>query len=151
MIIKYIVFIQQVYKKLLSVTLSYSQLLSVTRNMATTIAMLVKERINNMPDDIDNIKDVEAYFKQVTKEEKHKLKAEEAAKKKNKKKEDSDENDKPKKAVRSYQIFAKDFRIKIKEESPDLSAAEVRAKLSEEWKKHKEALLVVTATETSES
>ena len=78
------------------------------------------------------------------------MKAEEAAKKKNKK-EDSEENDKPKKAATSYQIFAKEFRIKIKEESPDLSAAEVRTKLSEEWKKHKEALLVVTAIETSES
>jgi hypothetical protein len=120
--------------------------------METTVAMFIKERIANMSDELDNIKDVEAYFKQVTKEfkeEKKRLKSQEAAdKKKNKRVDQEDDgNDKPKKPATLYQIYSKEIRMKIKENFPELSAAEVRAKLSEEWKKYKEEL--ANAGETS--
>ena len=90
--------------------------------MDTTIAMMIMERIANMPDELDTIKEVEAYFKQAmkeTKEEKKKLKTEEAAKKKNKRDDqDDDGNEKPKKPATAYQIFAKETRAKIKEDFP---------------------------------
>ena len=121
--------------------------------MDTTIATMIMERISNMPDELDTIKEVEAYFKQAMKEikeEKKKLKAEEAAKKKNGKKnkrddQDEDGNEKPKKPATPYQIFAKEIRAKIKEDFPELSPADVRTKLSEEWKKHKEELAAAAA------
>jgi hypothetical protein len=122
--------------------------------MDTTIAMMIMERIANMPDELDTIKEVEAYFKQAmkeTKEEKKKLKTEEAAKKKNKRDDqDDDGNEKPKKPATAYQIFAKETRAKIKEDFPELSPADIRAKLSDEWKKHKEEL-VAAVVATSES
>ena len=125
--------------------------------MDTTVAKMIIERITNMPDELDTIKEVEAYFKQAMKdikEEKKKLKAEEAAKKKNNKKnkrddQEDDGNDKPKKTATPYQIFAKENRMKIKEDFPELSPADVRTKLSEEWKKHKEALAAAVVKASS--
>ena len=147
----------KVTQKLLKVTLSRSKLLLVTREMDTTIATMIMERIANMSDELDTIKEVEAYFKQAMKEikeEKKKLKAEEAAKKKNGKKnkrddQDEDGNEKPKKPATPYQIFAKEIRAKIKEDFPELSPADVRTKLSEEWKKHKEELAAAAAMAVS--
>jgi hypothetical protein len=132
--------------------------------MDTTIKMRYMEYIAKMPDDID-VKDIMAYSKDFCKEikeEKKKLKAEEAAKKKNGKKnkrddQDEDGNEKPKKPATPYQIFAKEIRAKIKEDFPELSPADVRTKLSEEWKKHKEelaaaaAMAVSSATQESEN
>ena len=113
--------------------------------MDTTFAMILKERIANMPDDINDIKELEAYIKQTMKdikEENKKKKAEEAEKKKNEKKKKRDNvaedgNEKPKRRQNQYREFMKENRIKIKEQFPQLSPAEIREKLAEEWEKHK--------------
>lgn len=121
--------------------------------MDTTIATMIMERIANMPDELDTIKEVEAYFKQAMKEikeEKKKLKAEEAEKKKNDKpkrvakkadvKVDDDGNVIPKKLTPLNQ-YIKDNQQRINEKYPDLTNPERFTKLAEEWKEYKKTLV----------
>jgi hypothetical protein len=119
--------------------------------MDATIAMRFKEYMTNMPNDID-VKDIMTYskdfFKEI-KEEKKKLKAEEAAKKKNDKpkrvvkkaavKVDEDGNVIPKKLT-PWNQYIKDNQQRIKEKYPDLTNPERFTKLAEEWKEFKKTL-----------
>ena len=120
----------------------------MTAVAAPTIAITFKERIMNMPDDLNTKKDVDEYFKQLMKdikEEMKKDKIENAEKKKNDKKKkkdnlDEDGNEKPKKPLNKYQQFIRDNQERIKEEFPELSNTERFTKLAEEWGKFKATL-----------
>jgi hypothetical protein len=120
----------------------------MTAVAAPTIAITFKERIMNMPDDLNTKKDVDEYFKQLMKdikEEMKKEKIENAEKKKNDKKKkrdnlDEDGNEKPKKPLNKYQQFIRDNQERIKEEFPELSNTERFTKLAEEWGKFKAIL-----------
>ena len=120
----------------------------MTAVAAPTIAITFKERIMNMPDDLNTKKDVDEYFKQLMKdikEEMKKEKIENAEKKKNDKKKkkdnlDDDGNEKPKKPLNKYQQFIRDNQERIKEEFPELSNTERFTKLAEEWGKFKATL-----------
>ncbi len=119
--------------------------------MDATIAMRFKEYMANMPNDID-VKDIMTYskdfFKEI-KEEKKKLKAEEAEKKKNDKpkrvvkkaavKVDEDGNVIPKKLT-PWNQYIKDNQQRIKEKYPELTNPERFSKLAEEWKEYKKTL-----------
>ena len=121
----------------------------MTAVAAPTIAITFKERIMNMPDELNTKKDVDEYFKQLMKdikEEMKKEKIENAEKKKNDKKKkrdnlDEDGNEKPKKPLNKYQQFIRDNQERIKEEFPDLSNTERFTKLAEEWGKFKATLV----------
>jgi len=105
------------------------------------MAMLFKERIANIPDNIED-KEIISYAKNIIKEikeENKKKKVEESEKIKKKrvakkvaKNLDEDGNEKPKK-LNKYQQYMKDNQQRIKEENPDLSNTERFAKLAEEW------------------
>ena len=120
----------------------------MTAVAAPTIAITFKERIMNMPDNLNTKKDVDEYFKQLMKdikEEMKKEKIENAEKKKNDKKKkrdnlDEDGNMKPKKPLNKYQQFIRDNQERIKEEFPELSNTERFTKLAEEWGKFKATL-----------
>ena len=106
-----------------------------------------------MPDYTDD-KDIMTYskdfFKEI-KEEKKKLKAEDAEKKKNEKakrvvkkaavKVDEDGNVIPKKLT-PWNQYIKDNQQRIKEKYPDLTNPERFTKLAEEWKEYKKTLVV---------
>ena len=116
---------------------------------ATTFAVALKERMMNMPDELNTKKEIDEYFKNIMKELKEELKNEKienAEKKKNDKKKkkdnlDEDGNEKPKKPLNKYQQFIKDNQDRIKEEFPELSNTERFTKLAEEWNKFKATLV----------
>ena len=121
--------------------------------MDATIAMRFKEYMAKMPDDIDD-KDIMAYskdfFKEI-KEEKKKLKAEEAEKKKNDKpkrvakkaavKVDEDGNVIPKKLT-PWNQYIKDNQQRIKEKYPELTHTERFNKLFKGWNEYKKTLVI---------
>ena len=113
-----------------------------------TFAVAIKERMMDMPDELNTKKEIDEYFKQLMKdikEEMKKDKNENAEKKKNDKKKkrdnlDEDGNEKPKKPLNKYQQFIRDNQERIKEEFPELSNTERFTKLAEEWGKFKATL-----------
>jgi hypothetical protein len=116
---------------------------------AITFAVALKERMMNMPNELNTKKDVDEYFKILMKDIKEEMKQEKidnAEKKKNDKKKkkdnlDEDGNEKPKKPLNKYQQFIKDNQDRIKEEFPELSNTERFTKLAEEWNKFKATLV----------
>jgi hypothetical protein len=114
-----------------------------------TFAVALKERMMDMPDELNTKKEIDEYFKQLMKdikEEMKKDKNENAEKKKNDKKKkkdnlDEDGNEKPKKPLNKYQQFIKDNQERIKVEFPELSNTERFTKLAEEWNKFKATLV----------
>ena len=114
-----------------------------------TFAVALKERMMDMPDELNTKKEIDEYFKQLMKdikEEMKKDKNENAEKKKNDKKKkkdnlDEDGNEKPKKPLNKYQQFIKDNQERIKGEFPELSNTERFTKLAEEWNKFKATLV----------
>ena len=116
---------------------------------AITFAVALKERMMNMPNELNTKKDVDEYFKILMKDIKEEMKQEKidnAEKKKNDKKKkkdnlDEDGNVKPKKPLNKYQQFIKDNQDRIKEEFPELSNTERFTKLAEEWNKFKATLV----------
>ena len=116
---------------------------------ATTFAVALKERMMDMPDELNTKKEIDEYFKNIMKELKEEMKKEKtenAEKKKNDKKKkkdnlDEDGNEKPKKPLNKYQQFIKDNQDRIKEEFPELSNTERFTKLAEEWNKFKATLV----------
>ena len=116
---------------------------------AATFAVALKERMMDMPDDLNTKKEIDEYFKNIMKELKDEMKKEKienAEKKKNDKKKkkdnlDEDGNEKPKKPLNKYQQFIKDNQDRIKEEFPELSNTERFTKLAEEWNKFKATLV----------
>jgi hypothetical protein len=124
------------------------------------MAMLFKERIANIPDNIED-KEIISYAKNIIKEikeENKKKKVEDAEKIKKKrvakkmvaKNLDEDGNEIPKK-LNKYQQYMKDNQQRIKEENPGLSNTERFAKLAEEWNEHKKANIKDEKTDESES
>ena len=116
---------------------------------AATFAVALKERMMDMPDELNTKKEIDEYFKNIMKELKDEMKKEKienAEKKKNDKKKkkdnlDEDGNEKPKKPLNKYQQFIKDNQDRIKEEFPELSNTERFTKLAEEWNKFKATLV----------
>ena len=116
---------------------------------AATFAVALKERMMDMPDELNTKKEIDEYFKNLMKELKDEMKKEKienAEKKKNDKKKkkdnlDEDGNEKPKKPLNKYQQFIKDNQDRIKEEFPELSNTERFTKLAEEWNKFKATLV----------
>ena len=115
---------------------------------AQTFAVIFKERMMDMPDELNAKKDIYEYSKKITKEIKEEAKnnkAEKAEKKKDDKKKkknnlDEDGNEKPKRALTKYQQYIKDNQQRIREEFPELSNTERFSKLAEEWKAYKATL-----------
>jgi hypothetical protein len=85
-----------------------------------TIATVFKERIIQMPDNINTKKDIEKYYKNLLKEITEEMK-----------------KNKTKKPLNPYQQFVKDMQAKIKNENPELNAKDRFAKIAEEWQKQK--------------
>ena len=130
--------------------LSRSFLRRMSAVATQTFAAIYKERMMNMPDDLNAKKDIDEYSKKITKEIKEEvknLKVEKAEKKKDDKKKkrnnlDEDGNEKPKRPLTKYQQYIKDNQQRIREEFPELSNTERFSKLAEEWKAYKATLEV---------
>ena len=113
-----------------------------------TFAVIYKERMMDMPDELNAKKDIDEYSKKITKEIKEEAKnnkIEKAEKKKDEKKKkknnlDEDGNEKPKKPLTKYQQYIRDNQQRIREEFPELSNTERFSKLAEEWKAYKATL-----------
>ena len=113
-----------------------------------TFAVIFKERMMDMPDELNAKKDIDEYSKKITKEIKEEAKnnkIEKAEKKKDEKKKkknnlDEDGNEKPKKPLTKYQQYIRDNQQRIREEFPELSNTERFSKLAEEWKAYKATL-----------
>ena len=113
-----------------------------------TFAVIFKERMMGMPDELNAKKDIDEYSKKITKEIKEEAKnnkIEKAEKKKDEKKKkknnlDEDGNEKPKKPLTKYQQYIRDNQQRIREEFPELSNTERFSKLAEEWKAYKATL-----------
>jgi hypothetical protein len=123
-----------------------------------TFAVIFKERMMDMPDELNAKKDIDEYSKKITKEIKEEAKnnkAEKAEKKKDDKKKkksnlDEDGNEKPKRALTKYQQYIKDNQQRIRDEFPELSNTERFSKLAEEWKAYKATLEAGEAAEAAE-
>jgi hypothetical protein len=122
---------------------------------AQTFAVIFKERMMDMPDELNAKKDIDEYSKKITKEIKEEAKnnkIEKAEKKKDDKKKkksnlDEDGNEKPKRALTKYQQYIKDNQQRIRDEFPELSNTERFSKLAEEWKAYKATLEAGEAAE----
>ena len=138
--------------------LSRSFLRRMSAVATQTFAAIYKERMMNMPDDLNAKKDIDEYSKKITKEIKEEvknLKVEKAEKKKDDKKKkrnnlDEDGNEKPKRPLTKYQQYIKDNQQRIREEFPELSNTERFSKLAEEWKAYKATLEVTEDAEEHE-
>ena len=121
---------------------------TATAQTAQTFAVIFKERMMDMPDELNAKKDIDEYSKKITKEIKEEAKnnkIEKAEKKKDDKKKkknnlDKDGNEKPKRALTKYQQYIRDNQQSIPDEFPELSNTERFSKLAEEWKAHKATL-----------
>ena len=113
-----------------------------------TFAVIFKERMMDMPDELNAKKDIDEYSKKITKEIKEEAKnnkVEKAEKKKDEKKKkknnlDEDGNEKPKKPLTKYQQYIRDNQQRIRDEFPELSNTERFSKLAQEWKAYKATL-----------
>jgi hypothetical protein len=120
----------------------------MTAATTQTFAVIFKERMMDMPDELNAKKDIDEYSKKITKEIKEEAKnnkIEKAEKKKDDKKKkknnlDEDGNEKPKRALTKYQQYIKDNQQRIRDEFPELSNTERFSKLAEEWKAYKATL-----------
>jgi hypothetical protein len=106
---------------------------------AKTLSVIYKEKIAEMPDAIDDIKEVANYHKEAVKYavEEKKGKAKGKSKKAVAEKDENGE-DKVKKPPTEYQVFVKEYQQVIKEKFPDLPSNQRFGKIAEEWKKRKE-------------
>jgi hypothetical protein len=115
---------------------------------AQTFSDIFKERMMNMPKELNTKKEIDEYSKKITKEIKEEAKnnkIEKAEKKKNDKKKkrdnlDEDGNEKPKRALTKYQQYIRDNQQRIRDEFPELSNTERFSKLAEQWKAYKATL-----------
>ena len=122
--------------------------MSAATQTTQTFAVIFKERMMDMPDELNAKKDIDEYSKKITKEIKEEAKnnkIEKAEKKKDEKKKkknnlDEDGNEKPKKPLTKYQQYIRDNQQRIREEFPELSNTERFSKLAEEWKAYKATL-----------
>ena len=111
---------------------------------AKTLSVIYKEKIVEMPDAIDDSKEVANYHKEALKYAVEEMKGNAKGKAKGKSKKtavvEKDENgeDKAKKPPTEYQVFVKEYQQVIKEKFPDLPSNQRFGKIAEEWKKRKE-------------
>ena len=111
---------------------------------AKTLSVIYKEKIAEIPDAIDDAKEVANYHKEALKYAVEELKGNVKGKAKGKSKKtaaaEKDENgeDKVKKPPTEYQVFVKEYQQVIKEKFPDLPSNQRFGKIAEEWKKRKE-------------
>jgi hypothetical protein len=96
-----------------------------------TLAIIVKDKLINMPENMDD-KEIVNYVKESIKEAKVELKSKKTLKNKN-----TDE-EKPKYSLSAYQEFMKEQQVIFKEKYPELSSKERLGKIAEEWNKTKE-------------
>lgn len=101
-----------------------------------TLSVIYKEKIAEMPDTINDMKEVLNYHKDAVK-----YSLEELKKGKGKGKKNDDGEEKEKKPPTEYQRFVKEYQQVIKEKFPDLPSNQRFGKIAEEWKKVKEAKL----------
>ena len=113
-----------------------------TQDMAT-INALAKLHFENIPADINTIKDLDEYYKQFKKEYRDKLKEEKAAKAakadkpKRKKGVDKDGNVKEKRPPSKYNVFVKDMYSQIKENNPGMDKTQIFAEIAKLWQEQK--------------
>jgi len=104
---------------------------------AKTLSVILKEKFNKMSDDINNVKEINIFYKEALKEavEENKIIG-----KKKKSSQEKNENgeEKIKKPPSEYQEFVKNYQQVIKEKFPDLPSNQRFGKIAEEWKKYKE-------------
>ena len=93
----------------------------------------VKDKVNNMPDDINSEKEIIEYVKSAIKEGKVELKTKKGSKKKI-----NNNEERPKYSLSSYQEYMKEKQVIFKENYPELSSKERLVKIAEEWNKFKE-------------
>ena len=113
--------------------MSCSYNIKTVNNMS--IAIKIKEYMNNMPDTLNTKKEVDEYFKDAMKK----------TLEKNKNKED-----KPKKELNGYQLFMKENSKSVKEQNPGLNGPEVFKLIAAMWKKQKEDAVVDVETSKEE-
>jgi hypothetical protein len=96
-----------------------------------SIAIKIKEYMNNMPDTLNTKKEIDEYFKDAMKKtfEKNKDKA-----------------DKAKKELNGYQLFIKENSKSVKEQNPGLSGPEVFKLIAAMWNKQKEDVVIDVKT-----
>jgi hypothetical protein len=127
---------------------SFRRMSAAAAATTQTFAVIYKERMMDMPDELNAKKDIDEYSKKITKEIKEEAKnskIEKAEKKKDDKKKkknnlDEDGNEKPKRALTKYQQYIRDNQQRIRDEFPELSNTERFSKLAEEWKAYKATL-----------
>ena len=110
-----------------------------------TINTTCKLHFENMPGEINTMKDIEEYFKQFKKDYKEKVKEAKAAEKaakaekpKRKKGVDKDGNPKEKRAPSAYNIFVKEKYVEIKESNPEMDKTEIFSEIARLWRVQKE-------------
>jgi hypothetical protein len=111
---------------------------------AKTLSVIYQEKIAEIPDAIDDAKEVANYHKEALKYAVEEMKGNVKGKAKGNGKKtavaEKDENgeDKVKKPPTEYQVFVKEYQQVIKEKFPDLPSNQRFGKIAEEWKKRKE-------------
>jgi hypothetical protein len=101
---------------------------------AKTLSVILKEKFNKMSDHINNVKEINIFYKEALKEavEENKINGKKKPSQKN------NEGEKMKKPPTEYQEFVKNYQQVIKEKFPELKSNERFGKIAEEWKKYKE-------------
>ena len=106
----------------------------------TTINALAKLHFENIPANINTIKDLDEYYKQFKKEYRDKLKEEKAVKAdkpKRKKGVDKDGNVKEKRPPSKYNVFVKEMYSQIKENNPEMDKTQIFAEIAKLWQEQK--------------
>ena len=105
-----------------------------------TLSVIYKEKIAEIPDAIDDAKEVANYHKEALKYAVEEMKGKAKGKSKKTAAAEKDDNgeDKVKKPPTEYQVFVKEYQQVIKEKFPDLPSNQRFGKIAEEWKKRKE-------------
>jgi hypothetical protein len=104
---------------------------------AKTLSVILKEKFNKMSDDINNVKEINIFYKEALKDAVEENKVVGKKKKPSQEKNENGE-EKVKKPPTEYQEFVKNYQKIIKEKYPELKSNERFGKIAEEWKKHKE-------------
>jgi len=117
----------------------------MSASATSTMAVLAKEAMNNMPDTLNTKEELEEYFKTAMKEIITKKKKEENAAKPKvaKPKVAKPVVEKVEKVVKppsKRKIFYDEMRVKIQEEFPGLNSKQTEQKLADLWKIHVEEL-----------
>jgi hypothetical protein len=104
---------------------------------AKTLSVIFKEKFSKMSDDMNDIKEVNNFYKEAIKDA---IEEKKSVGKKKKPSPEKNENgeEKVKKPPTEYQEFVKNYQQVIKEKFPDLPSNQRFGKIAEEWKIFKE-------------